>query len=89
MSNTNTLERTILLTSIVNNFLVNRDPLDYISVIDDMYVNYSTTDEFASLPAEQRIATANSTKELKDFIQQLTRYKNILRTAAMETDDTK
>lgn len=71
MSESTNLERTILVTSTTNDFLLNRDPEEYLPVLEDMFISYTTTDEFASLSPEERINLANCYKELKGFIKTL------------------
>lgn len=72
---TTKFERTVMINSSVNNFLLNRDTQEYKSVLEEMYLNYSTTNEFASLPQQERANVANIYKELRDFIAELTRLK--------------
>ncbi len=71
MSESTNLERTILVTSATNNFLLNRDPEEYLPVLEDTFINYSTTDEFACLSREERMNIANCYRELKTFLRAL------------------
>ena len=71
MSNPNNLERTILISSATNNFLMNRDPEEYLPVLEDIFVSYTTTDEFACLSPEERMNIANCYRELKTFLRAL------------------
>ena len=73
-----------MINSAVNNFLLNRDTQEYKSVLEEMYLNYSTTNEFASLPSQERVKAANVYKELRDFIAELTRLKAKIQTVEKE-----
>lgn len=75
MSDSTKFERTVAINSTVNNFLLNRDTQEYKSVLEEMYLNYSTTNEFASLPQQERANVVNVYKEMRDFIAELTRLK--------------
>jgi hypothetical protein len=74
MSNSNP-EKSILLASIVNDFLLNRDPEDYLKLMDDLLLIYVTTDEFVHLPPDQRIDAVCSIKEIKGLIAGLIKHK--------------
>ena len=71
MSESTNLERTILVTSTTSDFLLNRDPEEYLPVLEDIFVSYTTTDEFACLPPEERMNLATCYKELKTFLKAL------------------
>lgn len=75
MSESTNLERTILISSATNNFLMNRDPEEYLPILEDMFISYTTTDEFASLSPEERMNLANCYKELKTFLKALVRLR--------------
>jgi hypothetical protein len=75
MSESTNLERTILVTSATNNFLLNRDPEEYLPVLEDIFVSYTTTDEFACLSPEERMNLVNCYKELKIFLKALVRLR--------------
>jgi hypothetical protein len=74
MSNNN-LKKSILLDSIVDDFLLNRDPEDYINLMDDLLLSYITTEEFVNLPPDQRINVVCSIKEIKGLIAGLIKHR--------------
>ena len=63
--------------TIINDFLDNRAPEDYCEVIDDLFFNYVSTEEYTTLSFEERQKIVACYKELKLFINRIIETKNI------------
>ena len=75
MSEPTNLERTVLTNSIVNNFLLNRNLQEYKDLLEEMFLNYTTTNDFACSPPEIRKADVDMYREIRDFFSELGRIK--------------
>jgi hypothetical protein len=67
-----------LIIKAVEDFITNRDSLwDYNEVIDDFFLNYVKSDEYACMNKDERARCVNSYLELKTFIIKLIEVKEL------------
>lgn len=75
MSNESVKEKYNRLRSLLADLLNNRDPKEYVKILDDVVLSYVVTDEFTCLSLESRKNLISMYLELKDFILGLLELK--------------
>jgi hypothetical protein len=53
-------------------------------MLEETYLHYSTTTDFASLSSLERVNLLNIYKELRDFLAELARLKEMVKAAGEE-----
>ena len=67
-----------MIIQLVKDFMSNRDCRDYLKVLEDSFMCYIKSDEYACLNKEARVSYVSSYNELKTFIINLLEKPSIL-----------